>query len=64
MKQEYIIVRNTKEFGFCLFRTIGQATEAEAERILERVKKDYPNEELKLKVVEEKDCWWKQGGLD
>ena len=69
---EYIIVGDTEKYKECLIYVCGKNKEV-AENALERIINNPNDNDLKLikghsnfkiKTVEDKDCWWKQGGLD
>lgn len=63
-KKHFIITEETKDYGWCLYMTLGIRTEESARLALESAKKTTPNKTLRLEEVEEKDCWWTQGWLD
>ncbi len=60
---EFIITKNTEKYGWCLFRLAGHDKQR-AEKILERLKAENPNKELRIEEAQDKDCWWRQGNLD
>lgn len=54
---EYIITEKTEKYGWCLFRVCGKKKET-AEKALPLLQAEYPDKELQIDTVEDKDCWW------
>lgn len=69
---EYIITGLTKDNNRCLARLLGKCTKEQAKERLKEFINDTTGKydmdkrgltDFEIKVVEEKECWWR-GGLD
>ena len=54
---EYIITEKDKKYGWCLHSVCGKDYEW-ALQVLMRRRAQYPDKELRIEEVEDKDCWW------
>lgn len=72
MKGDYVIVGDTKKYNDCLVYVIGKSYENAEETLSRMLNNPTENDKrlmleftnLKIELVEEKDCWWNNYRLD